>query len=114
MAPSPYTREPSAGTRTARSSSSSRTVEPVASTSRAPPVSDRRTGGPRTTLKTASSPGAELDVVDVLGDRRVLAADGAVCAPLDLPLGELGGKRVEQQEAPDERLADPRRELDRL
>src|SRR6478672_1639106 len=106
--------------RSLRSSSSSRTVVPDASTSRAPPASARSTGGTLTTLirrqldGAACSSTAELDVVDVLGDRRLLAAHRAVRAALDLHLGELGREGVEEQEPADERLADAGGQLDRL
>src|SRR6266542_6166981 len=49
-------RAPSAGKRTARSSSSSRTVSPSASTSRSPFVSSRSVGGILTTLMPAPAP----------------------------------------------------------
>src|SRR6266542_5854732 len=56
---------------------------------------------------------AELDVVDVLRDRRMLAADRAVRIATELDLVELGRQRVEEQQPADERLADPERELER-
>src|SRR3982751_6702006 len=58
--------------------------------------------------------GAELDVVDVLRDRRALTADGAVGVALERDLGERLLERVEEQQPADERVADPRRELERL
>src|SRR5215213_1831486 len=110
-------RAPSAGRRVDTSSSSSRNVAPEAWTSRAPPASSRRTGGTLTVL-TACAAGrssrAELDVVDVLGDRGVLAADGAVGLALDANLEEVGRERVDVQEPADQRVADPDRQLDRL
>ena len=57
---------------------------------------------------------AELDVVDVLGDRRRLAADRAGGVAAELDLGEGGRERVEEEQTADERVADPERELDRL
>src|SRR5581483_9151760 len=57
---------------------------------------------------------AELDVVDVLGDRWRLAADRAVRVAAQLHLGERGSERVEEEQPAGERLADPERELDRL
>src|SRR5436190_13835565 len=59
-------------------------------------------------------PRAELDVVDVLRDRRVLAADRAVRVAPQLHLRELARERVVQQEAADKRVADPERELQRF
>src|SRR5207245_1435817 len=127
---------PSAGNFTARSSSSSRTVPPSASTSRSPPVCSRSVGGILTTLMPAPVPakpappllgrlrraygsrvstaGAELDVVDVLGDRRRFAADraGGIAAQRDLV--ERRGQRVEEEQAADQRRADSQRELQRL
>ena len=47
---------PSAGIRSERSSITSRSVAPSASTSRAPPASERRTGGIRTTLIACRTP----------------------------------------------------------
>src|SRR5579884_3116546 len=157
------------------SSSSSRTVAPAASTSRAPPASWRSTGGTRTTVTARPSPlpapgrrsrppptadaaggairrsrrlavrpalscaplawlacqrrprnarqlaatslsacRAELDVVDVVGDRRLVAAHGAVGPPLDAHLVELRRERVEEEQPADQRLADPERQLERL
>src|SRR6185503_9534363 len=58
--------------------------------------------------------GAELDVVDVLGDRRVVAADGAVRVAADRDLAQLRRERVEEEQAPHERLTDAERELQRL
>src|SRR5919202_5292374 len=58
--------------------------------------------------------GAELDVVDVVGDGRALAADRALRVAPDRHLVELRGERVEQEQPADERLADPERELERL
>src|SRR4029077_18646669 len=106
--------------RAVRSSSSSRTVAPDASTSRAPPASARSTGGTLTRLMRRRLGGddesstAELDVVDVLSDARIVAADRAVRAALDLHLVELRRERVEEQQPADERVADPGRKLDRL
>ena len=56
-------------------------------------------------------PCAELDVIDVLGDGWLVAADraGRVAAKPDL--GEGCGERVEEQEPADERVADPEGEL---
>src|SRR5712691_1926449 len=159
MPPLSRIRAPSAGNFTARSSSSSRTVPPSASTSRSPPVSSRRVGGILTTLMPAPAPakpapplflplrrrqsrhlrslagsaestpagrlrraygscvrpsGAELDVVDVLGDCRRLAADRAGGIAAERDLVERRGQRVEQQQAADQRIPDPERELQRL
>src|SRR5207247_5509438 len=41
--------------------------------------------------------GTELDVIDVVGDRRVLAADRALRVAAKLDLVELGRERVEEQ-----------------
>src|SRR6478752_8607593 len=57
---------------------------------------------------------AELDVVDVLGNRRRLAADRAVGVAAELDLGEGGRERVEEEQPADEAVADPDPELDRL
>src|SRR3954451_12801860 len=57
---------------------------------------------------------AELGVVDVFGDGRVLAADGACGVLLQPDLAELGRERVEEQQPADQRLADPEQQLDRL
>src|SRR3954471_9064613 len=109
-----------AGKRPIRSSSSSRTVSPSAATWRSPPTCSRSVGGMRTVVMPAPPscglprPGAELDVVDVLRDRRVVAADGAVRVAADRDLAELRGERVEEEETPYERLADAERELQRL
>ena len=64
----------------------------------------------------ASSPRAlaELDVVDVLGDRRAVAADRARRVAAERDLGEGAGERVEEEQATDQRLADPERQLQRL
>ena len=57
---------------------------------------------------------AELDVVDVVGDGRVVAADRALGVAAEADLRELRLERVEEEQAADERLADPERELQRL
>src|SRR5215213_1719021 len=110
-------RAPSAGRRVDTSSSSSRNVAPEAWTSRAPPASSRRTGGTLTVL-TARAAGrssrAELDVIHVLRDRRVLAADRAVGLALDAHLEEVGRERVDVEEPADERLAHADGELEGL
>src|SRR5712692_8478905 len=131
-------RSPSFGSREERSSISSRTVWPDASTSRSPPASSRRTGGTRITLtalaarapmnhasrpawqisnptkRVAWSSRAELDVVDVLGDRRGVAADRAARVALHVHLAEVGRERIDQEQPTDQRLADPEREVERL
>src|SRR3954447_5039418 len=53
---------------------------------------------------------AELHIVDVLGDRRVLAADRAVRVAAEIDLVELALERVEEEQPARERLADPERE----
>src|SRR5207248_10920439 len=58
--------------------------------------------------------GAELDVVDVVRDRRVLAADGAGRIAADRDLVELRGQRVEQEQPADKGFADSEQELQRL
>ena len=58
--------------------------------------------------------GAELDVVDVLGDRGGLAADRARRVAAELDLAELRHERVEEEQPADERLADAEAELQRL
>src|ERR1700687_402885 len=58
--------------------------------------------------------GAEACVVDVLGDRRVRAADRTRRVAAQLDLAERRVERVEQQVAADERLADAEQQLDRL
>ena len=58
--------------------------------------------------------GAELHVVDVLGDRRVLAADRAVRVAPERDLRERRAERVEQLQPPDQRVADLEHELQRL
>src|SRR4051812_46707296 len=115
----------SPGKRDMRSSSSSRTVWPRAGTCRSPPTSCRNVGGMRTVVMRVSAspwlswPGAggassraELGVVDVFGDGRVLAADGACGVLLQPDLAELGRERVEEQQPADQRLADPEQQLD--
>src|SRR5262249_14325824 len=57
---------------------------------------------------------AELDVVDVVRDRRMLAADRAVRVALDHDLVERSGKRVEEEEPAGERVARADHELERL
>src|SRR5262245_62724984 len=57
---------------------------------------------------------AELDVVHVVRDRRVLAADRAVRIPPELDLVELRGERVEEEQPSDERLTDAERKLEGL
>jgi hypothetical protein len=54
---------------------------------------------------------AELDVVDVLGDRRMLPADRAARIALDRDLIDRRPERVEQQQPALERVADPEYEL---
>src|SRR5207248_665721 len=124
----------SVGNRDIRSSNSSRTVAPSASTWRSPPTSGRSVGGILTRLNFNSSrakqwdklvpvknaqhfsrnrlprSGAELHVVDVIGDRRVLAADRARRIAADRDLVELGRERVEQEQPTDERVTDPEQE----
>src|SRR6266540_3036751 len=58
--------------------------------------------------------GAEPFVVDVFGDRRMLAARRALRVAAQLDLAERRVERVEQQVAADERLADPEQELQDL
>ena len=73
-------------------------------------VAERRGMRTRLTSRRAGvSARAKLDVVDVLRDRRVLAADWAVGIAPERDLRERPGERVEHQEAADERLADPER-----
>src|SRR5437762_2745960 len=87
--------------------SSSRTVPPVASTSRAPPTACRRMGGMRTVdilgnglldrghgLRRASRCGAELFVIDELDLVRILAADRAFGVAMHAQLDELHGQGV--------------------
>src|SRR5919204_1485295 len=54
---------------------------------------------------------AEALVVDVLGDRRMLPAGGALRIAPEPHLAEASLERVVQQVTPDERLADPEKEL---
>src|SRR5262245_46217451 len=56
----------------------------------------------------------ELDVVDVLGDRRLVPADGTAGVAADGDLVERAGQRVVEEQTADERLADPQHELERL
>src|SRR5512133_2793250 len=125
-------REPSAGNLAARSSNTSRTVPPSTSTSRSPPASSRSVGGILTMLirgppgppgnaqhflgfsRVAPDAGAELDVVDVLRDRRRVAADGAARVAPQRDLVEGRRQRVEEEQPADERVADAERELQRL
>ena len=70
-----------------------RRCRPTPGTSRSPPVAARSVGGIRTFVHAPScrrcrDSRAELDVVDVLGDRRVLAADGAGRVAPERDLGE--------------------------
>jgi hypothetical protein len=55
--------------------------------------------------------GAELDVVDVVRDRRVLAAHGAVGVAADPDLVKLPCERIEEKEPANQRLADAERQL---
>src|SRR5947207_4873610 len=64
--------------------------------------------------RTSAGTSTELDVVDVLGDRRRVAADGTGWVASHRDLVERSSERVVQEEAPDERLADPEHELQRL
>src|SRR5258706_11789746 len=57
---------------------------------------------------------AEALVVDLVGDRRVLAADRALRIAPQLDLAERRLERVEEQVAPDERLADREEQLQRF
>src|SRR5215210_1141058 len=57
---------------------------------------------------------AELLVVDQLGDRRVLTADGAFRVLAEFHLAQAHAQRVVEHETSDERLADPEYELDGL
>ena len=57
---------------------------------------------------------AELDVVDVLGDRRVVAADRAVGVAAHRDLVERRPERVEEEQSPGERVAAAEDELERL
>ena len=57
---------------------------------------------------------AELDVVDVLGDRRVVAADGAVGIAPHRHLVERRTERVEEEQPPGERVAAVEDQLQRL
>ena len=57
---------------------------------------------------------AELDVVDVLGDRRVVAADRALGVAAHGDLVERRSERVEEQEPAGERVAALEDELQRL
>src|SRR5260221_14094051 len=63
-----------------------------------------------------SAPGevAELDVVDVLGDGRVLAADRAGWVALHDPLVECRVEGVEEEQPTGQRLADAEDQLQRL
>ena len=64
-------------------------------------------GGIRTTVMRCSVPaGAELDVVDVLGDRRVLATDRALGVLPDRDLVEGGVESSKRRKATGEGLAD--------
>ena len=65
-------------------------------------------------MRTVVIGGAELHVVDVLGDRRVVPADRALGIATDRDLGERGRERVEEQQPPDQRVADAERQLERL
>src|SRR5256885_9793685 len=58
--------------------------------------------------------GAELDVVDVLRDRRRVAAHRTVRVAPEFHLRELARERVVEEQPADEGLADPERELERL
>ena len=69
-------------------------------------------GGIRTRVTRA--PLAELDVVDVLGDRRVLAADRAGRVAAYCHLVDRRPERVQQKEPALQRVADPEQELERL
>src|SRR5262249_44068748 len=69
-----------------------------------------RSSSRRTSVGTST----ELDVVDVLGDRGRVAADGAARVAPDGDLVERSRQRVVEQQAPDERLADLEDELERL
>src|SRR5881275_199899 len=57
---------------------------------------------------------AELDVVDVIRDRRALAADRTGRVSAELHLVELAGERVVEEQATDQGVADPEHELERL
>src|SRR5919204_1461906 len=57
---------------------------------------------------------AEALVVDVLRDRRMLAADRALRIAAEAHLAEAALQRVVQKIPSDERIADPEKELDRL
>src|SRR5262245_17893084 len=57
---------------------------------------------------------AELDVVDVLGDRRVVAAHGAVRVAAHGHFVERRSERVEEQEPPGEGVASVEDQLERL
>src|SRR5438094_8998668 len=58
--------------------------------------------------------GAESLVVDVRGDRRMVAARWALRIAAELDLAEARLERIEEEEASDERLADPEQQLDSL
>src|SRR6476620_7882143 len=104
----------SAGKRLSRSSSSSRTLPPSAGTSRAPPTSPRSWVGSGSGSCVRRPPAAELDIVHVLGDGGAVATDRAVRVAAKIDLAELGRQRVEEEQPPDQRLADPEAELQRL
>lgn len=55
-----------------------------------------------------------LLIIHQLGDRRVLAAEGAVLVPDDIELAEGHIQRIEHQETPDQGIALTRKELYRL
>src|SRR3989304_3066889 len=57
---------------------------------------------------------AERIVIDQLGDRRVVAADGTVGVAADLERAHLHRERVDDEQAAVERLADVPDELERL
>src|SRR5262249_36324712 len=59
-------------------------------------------------------PCAEFDVVDVLGDRRVLAADRAARVAAEGDRVEVCRQGIEEERPSDERLADAHAELERL
>src|SRR5712692_9829075 len=58
--------------------------------------------------------GAEALVVDVVGDRRMLAADRALWIAAQTDFAEAALERVVQEIAAHKRLADPEHELDRF
>src|SRR5712692_2082988 len=58
--------------------------------------------------------GAEPLVIDVIGDRWMLAADRALRIAAQTDLAEAALERVVQEVPADERLADPEKQLDRL